>query len=258
MAQRSVLLVNAGHQTFAPLIAGDIPTLPYDAAGLAAAAAAVSQPLDSDLTALAAIAPSDDDFVQRKSGVWVNRSLAQALTDFQLPAPNRPVLRAGSGLWWPSWTGGFSTLILTQGTQYGTPFYIAETVTCTGIGVIATGVASSSVNLSIYADNGALPDALVNDAGNATTTTTAFAFKAFSQQLVRGWYWLACAVQGAAGSVFCNTSSFIASRDLPVTAPASSAITGGFARTGVAAGAPSPWGATKTETARVPMMFLRF
>jgi len=39
------------------------------------------QPLDSDLTAIAAISPSNDDFIQRKAGAWTNRTVAQVLTD---------------------------------------------------------------------------------------------------------------------------------------------------------------------------------
>jgi Pectate lyase superfamily protein len=56
-------------------------------AGVAAVASLIytaiggKQDVDSDLTAIAAIAPSNDDFIQRKSGVWVNRSVAQVLTD---------------------------------------------------------------------------------------------------------------------------------------------------------------------------------
>lgn len=56
----------------------------YDAAGAAAAAQAASQPLDSDLTAIAALAPSNDSIVQRKSGVWVARTMAQVKTDLAL------------------------------------------------------------------------------------------------------------------------------------------------------------------------------
>lgn len=39
------------------------------------------QPLDSDLTALAALAPSNNDIVQRKSGAWTNRTMAQLISD---------------------------------------------------------------------------------------------------------------------------------------------------------------------------------
>lgn len=56
----------------------------FDAAGAAAAAQAASQPLDSDLTTLAAIAPANDDLVQRKAGAWTNRTPAQVKTDLAL------------------------------------------------------------------------------------------------------------------------------------------------------------------------------
>lgn len=42
---------------------------------------AAKQNLDSDLTAIAAISPSNDDIIQRKGGVWVNRTMAQLTTD---------------------------------------------------------------------------------------------------------------------------------------------------------------------------------
>lgn len=42
------------------------------------------QPLDSDLTAIAAIAPANDDIIQRKSGAWTNRTMAQVKTDLSL------------------------------------------------------------------------------------------------------------------------------------------------------------------------------
>lgn len=42
------------------------------------------QPLDSDLTAIAALTPANDDVVQRKAGVWTNRTMAQLKTDLAL------------------------------------------------------------------------------------------------------------------------------------------------------------------------------
>jgi hypothetical protein len=41
----------------------------------------VFQPLDSDLTAIAALTPTNDDVLQRKAGAWVNRTIAQLITD---------------------------------------------------------------------------------------------------------------------------------------------------------------------------------
>jgi hypothetical protein len=39
------------------------------------------QPLDSDLTAIAALSPANDDIIQRKAGAWVSRTVAQYITD---------------------------------------------------------------------------------------------------------------------------------------------------------------------------------
>lgn len=55
----------------------------FDAAGAAAAAQSASQPVDADLTAIAALSPSNDDIIQRKAGAWVVRTIAQYLADLQ-------------------------------------------------------------------------------------------------------------------------------------------------------------------------------
>jgi hypothetical protein len=45
------------------------------------AIAAAYQPLDGDLTSIAGLAPSNDAIIQRKSGSWTSRTIAQLLTD---------------------------------------------------------------------------------------------------------------------------------------------------------------------------------
>lgn len=45
-----------------------------------------AQSLDSDLTAIAGLSPSNDDIIQRKSGSWTNRTMAQLKTDLSLSA----------------------------------------------------------------------------------------------------------------------------------------------------------------------------
>jgi hypothetical protein len=42
------------------------------------------QALDSDLTAIAGLSPSNDDVIQRKAGAWTNRTMAQVKTDLSL------------------------------------------------------------------------------------------------------------------------------------------------------------------------------
>jgi hypothetical protein len=39
------------------------------------------QPLDADLTSIAALSPSNDDIIQRKAGIWANRTMAQLRVD---------------------------------------------------------------------------------------------------------------------------------------------------------------------------------
>ena len=43
-----------------------------------------AQPADSDLTAIAALTPANDDVVQRKAGAWTNRTQAQLKTDLAI------------------------------------------------------------------------------------------------------------------------------------------------------------------------------
>ena len=42
------------------------------------------QPIDADLTAIAALSPSNDDVLQRKAGAWTNRTPAQVKSDLAL------------------------------------------------------------------------------------------------------------------------------------------------------------------------------
>lgn len=54
------------------------PTIPSTPGDIGA------QPADGDLTAIAAIAPANDDVIQRKAGAWINRTPAQLKADLAL------------------------------------------------------------------------------------------------------------------------------------------------------------------------------
>jgi hypothetical protein len=54
------------------------------------------QALDSDLTAIAGLSPSNDDFLQRKSGAWTNRTVAQVKTDLGVVTPGLALLTSGT------------------------------------------------------------------------------------------------------------------------------------------------------------------
>lgn len=43
-----------------------------------------AQPVDTDLTAISALTPTNDDVIQRKAGAWTNRTPAQLKTDLAL------------------------------------------------------------------------------------------------------------------------------------------------------------------------------
>ena len=73
-----------------------------DAANVAAAGAlmtsgvgSVTQAYDADLASIAGLSPTNDDLIQRKSGAWTNRTLAQLLSD--LTALNATFAQLGIG-----------------------------------------------------------------------------------------------------------------------------------------------------------------
>lgn len=79
-------------------------------------ALAGKQPLDSDLTAIAALSPSNDDVLQRKSGAWTNRTIAQLKTDLQ----------DAWALWTPTWTN----LSLGDGVVVAKYVQVGQTIIC--------------------------------------------------------------------------------------------------------------------------------
>ena len=76
------------------------------------AVADTKQPLDSDLTAIAALTGTNDNVIQRKSGAWTERTMAQLATDLAA-------------------TGEFPDTMLHNGTAYadadGTKIYLGPT-----------------------------------------------------------------------------------------------------------------------------------
>lgn len=55
------------------------------------------QGYDGDLAGIAALTPSNDDFMQRKSGAWTNRTVAQVKTDLNVKPPTQQIFSSGSG-----------------------------------------------------------------------------------------------------------------------------------------------------------------
>ena len=79
------------------------------------------QPLDSDLTAIAALSPSNDDVVQRKSGVWTKRTMPQLMVDLgalgQIPFPATQNPSADANTLDDYEEGSWTPTFITTGTQ---------------------------------------------------------------------------------------------------------------------------------------------
>ena len=139
----------AAAPTFRALVAADIPDV-----------SATYQPLDSDLTAIAALSPSNDDVIQRKTGAWTNRTMTQLTADLAgmvgdsgsggtkglVPAPAAGDAAAGKFLkadgTWATAGGGLTigTTTITSGTNtrvlYNNSGVVGE-YTVTGSGNVA-------------------------------------------------------------------------------------------------------------------------
>jgi hypothetical protein len=93
--------MSGASNTFTAIPQSAIVTLVSDLSG--------KQPLDSDLTAIAAIAPSNDDIIQRKAGAWINRTMTQLKTDLALAISDTSGLQAAldlkAALLSPAFTG---------------------------------------------------------------------------------------------------------------------------------------------------------
>jgi len=106
---------------------------------------AAYQPLDSDLTAIAGISPSNDDVIQRKSGAWVNRTLAQLMTDL-----------AALGTGFQPLDSDLTAIAALTTTSYGRAFLALADATAAraAIGaVIGTNVQAFDADLSALAAN---------------------------------------------------------------------------------------------------------
>lgn len=94
------------------LDAGDIANTPSGGISATTVQAAIDeldtekQASDADLTAIAGLSPSNDDIIQRKSGAWTNRTMAQLASD--LGISNSIIAVSGSG-------GGTRTLDMQSG-----------------------------------------------------------------------------------------------------------------------------------------------
>lgn len=119
---------------------------------------------DTDLTTIAGLSPSNDDILQRKVGVWANRSMAQLATDLgQLVKPTESFVIACSD----------ETTALTTGTNKVT-FFMPYAFTITAVRASVTTAPTGGTLLTVDINEGGitiLSTKLTFDASEETTTT---------------------------------------------------------------------------------------
>lgn len=105
------------------------------------------QPIDSDLTTIAGLTPSNDDFLQFKSSAWANRTVAQVKSDLGLSGTNtgdQTITLTGDVT--GSGTGSFATTLATVNSNVGS-FGTATQVP--QITVNAKGLITAASNVTI-------------------------------------------------------------------------------------------------------------
>lgn len=100
-AQQTALNLKANLAS--PTFTGTVSGITKSMIGLGSVDNVQQQPIDSDLTAIAALSPSNDDVLQRKAGAWTNRTIAQLKSDLDITnvansAANIGLTAAGDGV----------------------------------------------------------------------------------------------------------------------------------------------------------------
>ncbi len=107
---------------------------------------AAYQPLDSDLTAIAALAPTNDDVIQRKAGAWTNRTMAQLIADLAALGTTFQPLDADLTSWAAiTRAAGFDTFATTP-----TVANLASLLTNEAAGWATLQVTPTSANLAAF------------------------------------------------------------------------------------------------------------
>lgn len=100
------------------------------------------QPLDADLTAIAALTPANDDIIQRKAGAWVSRTMAELAADLPIDSgATLPTSPQANDLFMHTPTGRRVLMIYTNSAW--TPLYSFDTVTLYVDGTLGTDSANN-------------------------------------------------------------------------------------------------------------------
>jgi hypothetical protein len=224
-------LATSGHPAsviaFTPTGSIAATTVQAAVAEVATDAAAAYQPLDSDLTAIAALttpATTISGAAQKASNLSDLASASSARTNLGLggaallavgttagtvaagddsritaKALNGPGLVSG---WYAGGAGVIDTVSMAANVAMYTAFPVERAVTVDRIGLnISAGVSGSTVRLGIYGDTGGLPGTLLVDAGTINSASTGYMEISISTALTVGRVWLCAVMQGGASPV---------------------------------------------------------
>lgn len=137
------------------------------------------QPLSSELTAISNITPADDDFIQRKSGVWVKRTVTQVKSDLSVRGIFSSGNISGGTLSASStyYVGGSN--LAPSATESFYRIYVPVSITIKSV-VFATlkGTASSAHDCTVSLRTNATTDNILSTNYRMTTTNGYDAFTA--------------------------------------------------------------------------------
>ncbi|GAB4001459.1 hypothetical protein GCM10028807_57650 [Spirosoma daeguense] len=133
----------------------------------AASAIDGKQPLNSNLTTIGGLAPSNDDFLQRKAGAWTFRTLTQVKNDLNLVGTNtgdQTITLTGDVT--GSGTGSFATTLATVNSNVGT---------FNNITINAKGLATGGSNIAYLTGNQSISFAPTGDVTGSASGATSLA-----------------------------------------------------------------------------------
>lgn len=140
-----------------------------------ATAAATYQPLDSDLTTIAGLTATTDNFIQSKGSAWASRTVAQVKTDLSLSGTNTgdQTITLTGGVT-GSGTGSFAATVVTNANLTGEATSVGNATTLTNSAVIGKVLTGYTSGAGTVASTDTILQAIQklngNDATNANLT----------------------------------------------------------------------------------------
>jgi hypothetical protein len=151
------------------------PFIPDSPDDIGAQPAGSYQTADADLTAIAALSPTNDDVLQRKGGAWTNRTIAQLSTDLGISGVAAR-LDALDGVASSANAGSATTLTVGNGTGTAKLLTLNSATCALTFAVSGTGIRALELVLTQDATGGRLvtwPSSVRWPGGDAPTLSTA-------------------------------------------------------------------------------------